>query len=181
MNGIARRLGCEPGMQTRAAVDRLSAASLPAVRGAIPSAGETRHLIDRGPPAVWALDSAALVGAEDADAILLLGSHGGLVGGDREAALRVDARAAIFNDAGAGRDSAGTARLEPLDERGIAAATVSAASAAIGDGISTYREGILSATNETAAALGAAPGMPAFGFVAQLTGRSIEGAHGDQP
>jgi len=170
MNGVARGLGCEPGMQTRAAVALLSTASAPTLGGDPPSAGETRHLLERGPPAVWALDSAALVRPEDADSILMLGSHGGLVGGDPHAALRVDARAAVFNDAGGGRDSAGTARLRPLDERGIAAATVSAASAEIGDGVSTYRDGVLSATNETAASLGAVAGMPTPVFVARLGG-----------
>ena len=48
-----------------------------------------------------------------------------------------------------------------LDERGIAAATVDAASARIGDGRSTYEDGTVSRVNETAQALGIVPGMAA--------------------
>ena len=122
---------------------------------------EVRHLIAGGPIEIWALDSASLVRDADAGAILATGSHGGLVGGRPEAALKVDARAALFNDAG-GRG--GTARLGALDARGVAAATVGAASARIGDGRSTYEDGVLSAVNGVATALGAAPGLTARAF-----------------
>jgi len=50
-------------------------------------------------------------------------------------------------------------RLPALDARGIAAATVSAASARIGDARSTYEDGVLSRVNASAAALGLAPGI----------------------
>ena len=59
-------------------------------------------------------------------------------------------------------------RLPALDRRGIAAATVSAASARIGDARSTYAEGVLSRVNTRAAALGLAPGMTARDAVAML-------------
>ena len=59
-------------------------------------------------------------------------------------------------------------RLPALDARGIAAATVAAASARIGDARSTYEDGILSRVNARAAALGLAPGMPARDAVAIL-------------
>jgi len=74
--------------------------------------------------------------------------------------------AALFNDAGIGIDEAGVTRLPALDARGIAAATVAAASARIGDARSTYEDGILSRVNRRAAALGIAPGMTARDFVA---------------
>ena len=57
-------------------------------------------------------------------------------------------------------------RLPALDARGIAAATVAAASARIGDARSTYEDGILSRVNRGAAALGIAPGISAREFVA---------------
>ncbi|MCQ0019334.1 hypothetical protein [Actinomadura madurae] len=83
--------------------------------------------------------------------MLVTGSHGGLLGGTPGTALRAAAAAAVFNDAGVGRDAAGLGRLPALDARGIAAATVSAASARVGDGRSTYHDGVLSARNEAAA------------------------------
>ena len=41
-----------------------------------------------------------------------------------ETALKYDVRCALYNDAGIGKDAAGTSRLPALDARGIAAATV---------------------------------------------------------
>jgi hypothetical protein len=76
-------------------------------------------------------------------------------------ALKVDALLAVYNDAGIGIDDAGIGRLPALDDRGIAAATVAADSARIGDGVSTYTEGVLSMVNETAAMLGGRAGMTA--------------------
>src|SRR5262245_1099712 len=112
------------------------------------------------------VDSAALVDAElDRDCIVVTGSHGGLVGGDPAKALKADGYAALFNDAGIGLDEAGTARLSALDERGIAAATVAAASARIGEARSTLEDGILSRVNRTARARGAQKGMRAIDVV----------------
>ena len=82
----------------------------------------------------------------------------------------MDVFAAFFNDAGGGKDGAGFARLPVLDERGIAAATVWSASARIGDGRSTYEDGVLSRVNETGARLGIAEGMSAREAVARLLG-----------
>ena len=81
------------------------------------------------------------------------------MGGRPETALKYDVSAAFYNDAGIGIDEAGVSRLPALDRRGIAAATVSAASARIGAARSTYEDGILSRVNARAAAFGLAPGM----------------------
>ncbi len=90
------------------------------------------------------------------------------MGGRPENALRVDALAALFNDAGIG--AAGVGRLPALDERGIAAAAVAADSARIGDGRSTYFDGVVSRVNRTAERAGARPGMAARRFVALFGG-----------
>lgn len=111
--------------------------------------------------AVVLTDSASLVGPQDVGAIVVTGSHGGLIGGDPKKALRADAYAAIFNDAGIGKDEAGTTRLPALDERGIAAFTVAASSARIGDAHSTLNDGVISRVNRLAADRGAAPGQRA--------------------
>ena len=71
----------------------------------------------------------------------------------------------MFNDAGIGIDEAGVTRLPALDSRGIAAGTVAATSARIGDARSTYEDGILTRVNQRAAALGIGPGMTAREFV----------------
>src|SRR5215475_6127368 len=163
MNVPAAALGCRPGMPCRDAAAALRQASPGA--GEPPPALEAAFLLIAGAPAVWALDSASLVGAEQVGTIVVTGSHGGILGGRPETALKADALAALFNDAGIGIDEAGVTRLLALDRRGIAAGTVTAASARIGDARSTYEDGILTRVNRRAAALGIAPGMTAKEFV----------------
>jgi hypothetical protein len=165
-NALAEALGCRPGLSCRDAAMRLQAAA-PSHR-APPPALEAAFLVISEPPLVWALDSASLVAPEHRDAIVVTGSHGGLLGGRPETALKYDVRAAFYNDAGIGIDEAGVSRLPALADRGIAAATVSAMSARIGDARSTYEDGVLSRVNRRAAALDLAPGMPAREAVALL-------------
>jgi len=169
VNAAAAAAGCAPGQTTDAAMRLM--ADAPAPGGTPPGYAEARAVIDDAPPAIVCMDSASLVRPVDAGAIVVTGSHGGLVGGDPAMALQVDALAALFNDAGVGPDQVGLGRLPALDKRGIAAATVSAASARIGDGRSTYEDGVLSHVNKTAAAAGAKPGMTARDFVARLRQR----------
>ena len=162
-NAPAAALGCHPGMICRDAAAALQGAS-PSTREA-PPALEAAFLLIAEPPAVWALDSASLVGAGHVGTVVVTGSHGGLLGGRPDTALKADALAALFNDAGIGIDEAGVTRLPALDSRGIAAGTVAAGSARIGDARSTYEDGILTRVNQCAAALGVAPGMTARKFV----------------
>jgi len=165
-NGPALSLGVSPGLSCRDAAAMLQQAQqahrLP------PEALEAAFLLVAEAPPVWALDSASLVLPEHKDAIVVTGSHGGLLGGKPETALKYDVLGALYNDAGIGKDGAGTSRLPALDARGIAAATVSAASARIGDARSTYEDGIISRVNARAAALGLREGISAQEFLAGL-------------
>jgi len=165
-NALAEALACRPGMSCRDAAAALRCAE--PTRRAPPPPLEAAFLLIEEAPQVWALDSASVVGPEHRDAIVLTGSHGGLLGGRPETALKYDVRAAFYNDAGVGIDEAGVSRLPALDARGIAAATVAATSARIGDARSTYEDGILSRVNARAAAVGLAPGMSAREAVALL-------------
>jgi hypothetical protein len=165
-NGLAVSLGVSPGQSCRAAALRLQQAR-PAQRAA-PEAIEAAYLLVAETPRVWALDSASLVLPEHKDSIVITGSHGGLLGGKPETALKYDVLGALYNDAGIGKDEAGVSRLPALDDRGIPAATVSAASARIGDARSTYEEGVISRVNARAAALGLGAGISARDFVARL-------------
>jgi hypothetical protein len=82
---------------------------------------------------------------------------------------------ALYNDAGVGKDEAGISRLPALDARGIAAATVSATSARIGDARSTYEDGIISHVNRRATRLGLNEGISTRDFVAMLR-RALTGS-----
>jgi hypothetical protein len=169
-NNVAATIGCRPGMPVIEAAALLAKIADPAMRPP-PEIGETRRRIpNRGHREVWALDSVSLEKEEDRRKILVTGSHGGLLGGDPSGALKVDAFAAFFNDAGGGKDGAGFTRLPALDKRAVAAATVSAASARIGDGLSTYETGVISRVNAAAKHLGLAEGMSARQAVARLVG-----------
>jgi hypothetical protein len=162
-NSPAIAIGCQPDLACRDAAAALQQAG-PSLREP-PPALEAAFLLIAEMPAVWALDWASLVGAEHAGAVVVTGSHGGLLGGRPDTALKNDALAALFNDAGIGIDEAGVTRLPALDGRGIAAGTVAASGARIGDARSTYEDGILTRVNPRAAALGIAPGMTAREFV----------------
>ena len=178
-NGPAHTAGVKAGMSCRDAAECLHKAAIQEVEIA-PSA-EARRVIT--PPGasrrLVIIDSAAMVEPEDAGQIVVTGSHGGLVGGDPALALCIDGYAAVFNDAGIGIDEAGLARLPALERRGIPAFTVAASSARIGEAISTYEDGIVSAANGPARALGATPGARAMdtllawavGSAAHATGR----------
>jgi len=165
-NRLAAALGVRGGQSCHAAAAELQRARQ--TDHAPPEALEAAFLLISETPQVWALDSASLVSPEHKDAIVITGSHGGLLGGKPETALKYDVLAALYNDAGIGIDEAGVSRLPALDARGIPAATVSAASARIGDARSTYEDGIISRVNARAAALGLRDGISARDFVARL-------------
>jgi hypothetical protein len=161
-NAIAAACGVVPGMRCADAATlletarfdgRMIASDFHEARTDWTCPGQTR--------AVVLADSASLVGPQDVGAIVVTGSHGGLIAGDPKKALRAEAHAAVFNDAGIGKGDAGTTRLPALDGRGIAAFTVAASSARIGNAHSTLNDGVISRVNRLAAESGAAPGQPA--------------------
>jgi hypothetical protein len=165
-NRLAATLGVHRGQPCRDAAAALQAAQQ--TDRAPPEALEAAFLLIADAPPVWALDSASLVSPQHGSAIVVTGSHGGLLGNRPETALKYDVLGALYNDAGIGKDNAGISRLPALDARGIAAATVLAASARIGDARSTYQDGIISRVNARAAALGLREGIGARDFVTGL-------------
>ena len=160
-NAIAKAQGIAAGLACLEAAVLLTGA--PHIRATdAPPVGEGRSEIgDAGRRRIILVDSAAMVAPGDAGAIVVTGSHGGLVGGDPAMALRTQAFAAVFNDAGIGVEEAGIGRLAALEGRGVAAFTVAAASARIGEARSSFEDGVISRVNAAAARLGAAAGMRA--------------------
>jgi hypothetical protein len=136
---------------------------------------EGRVLLRGSQPQIWGIDSNSLAVIEDAGALIVSGSHGGLLGGDPATAIQPDVRAAAFNDAGNGIDNAGISRLPALDKRQIAAVTVSAASARIGDARSSWETGVISACNQVAMAAGAREGMRLSAFFTTLAAHVADG------
>ena len=173
VNAPARLVGVHVGMACRTALDLLAARSL-APSPPPPAMHESRFEIapaGSGRRRIVGIDSTSLVTADDVGHIVVTGSHGGLLGGKPETAVKVEVFAAVFNDAGVGIDAAGLSRLPALDARGIAAACVSCFSACIGDARSTYGDGVISALNRTAADRGGQVGQACRDFVGVLAQR----------
>ena len=106
---------------------------------------------------VLAAESVTELGAEVQGAVLVAGSHGGLIACYLGASA--GAHALVLNDAGVGLDGAGIAGLAQLDAIGMAAATVACMSARIGDGKDSLARGLISHCNRAAADAGLDVGM----------------------
>jgi hypothetical protein len=119
-------------------------------------------------PGVIAADTITKLPPEAEGAVVVSGSHGGRYPGYLAAKGRV--RAAIFNDAGGGKDGAGLGSLAYLDALGIAAATVAHDSARIGDTDDMMARGRISAMNEAAQGAGLIVGMACLEAAVLLTG-----------
>jgi len=170
VNAPAAALGLTGGMAAQAALSVLAAAGLPPATtgGTLDEARREIEGAGRGGVRVIVLDSNGLVGPGDSGHVVVTGSHGGLLGGRPETAVKAQVAAALYNDAGIGVDDAGISRLPALDARGIAGACVSCFSARIGDGMSTWQDGFVSALNPLAAARGGRIGQSARDFVAAM-------------
>jgi len=165
INRTAADLGCQTGQSAAACAELLRQA--PIAENPPKTYSEARFALYQSSDdiKVWGVDSASLVTKRDEGHIIVTGSHGGLLGGDPALAIKADVLACIFNDAGIGIDDAGTTRLPALNGRGIAAATVDAFSARIGDCRSAWADGRISRTNDLAAAAGVCLGMSCRDFV----------------
>ena len=159
VNSIAAQCGLETGMPTDKAVQLLDIAPQP--HDLLPEVEESRNevqLAEHG-PTLLLVDSASLVLPEDKDRIIITGSHGSLIGGNPSRALKATARIAVFNDAGVLTDEVGISRLPALDERGVAAVTISYETARIGDARSALETGVISKANLRARKAKAEVGM----------------------
>lgn len=167
-NRLATACGIELEQDCAAAAALLAKAE--AVSATVAPMSEARRVLEGTRCRLVLIDSAALVKPEDAGQLLITGSHGALFGEDPMNALKVDAQLAVFNDAGLGPDEVGASRLPALQGRGIAAVTVAAGTARIGDALSAWRSGQISRANQLAQALGAREGMALQELVAAVAG-----------
>jgi len=168
-NEIALALGVIKGMPACDAASRMvHNPGRPVQPPALLIESRTLLPLKNGKRVVVLIDSASLVQADDRDAIVITGSHGGLLGGNPAAATKYPVFAALYNDAGIGIDCAGMGRLRALDAQGIIGATVDAYSARIGDARSSYEQGVLSAINKQATRIDLHTGMTVRDCVLQL-------------
>jgi hypothetical protein len=109
---------------------------------------------------LFLLDSIAHISNAHANAVVVSGSHGGRSAAEFVIALSRKPSCVFFNDAGGGKDNAGTVALDILQAHNIPCACYSHLSARIGDARDGYDNGVVSALNPMALALGIDIGMP---------------------
>lgn len=158
-NQPAKDCGVVPGMAVRAAAELLLERD-PVAAGA--SEITNRTIMETAPDGrqVIATDSIAFGTDDDTDRnVLVTAGHTG-----RSAVpylRRCRPRGFICSDGGRGLDDSGIAGLAIVEADGLAGATVDARRARMGDGLSHYHDGVISAVNRHAAARGVEIGMPA--------------------
>jgi uncharacterized protein YunC (DUF1805 family) len=156
LNRPAADCGVRPGMSVRQAAQLL----LERDPGSPEAAQVTnRTVMEEGPEGrkVICTDSIAFGLDEDRNNVLVTAGHTG-----RSAVpylLKVRPYGFICSDGGKGREDSGVAGMHSVAEQGLAGATVDARSAAMGDGLSSYRDGVISAVNRLAEAAGVRIGM----------------------
>lgn len=170
-NAVAASMGVSAGDSCKSALEAFAREAPRRALSATPTSPGVEHRSSVALPnggRVVLVDSNSLIRDDDKGEIVVCGSHGGLLGGKPESAVRVDVGAILFNDANVGADDAGLSRLPALDARCIPAGCVSAWTARIGDGLSCYQTGVVSALNETALRSGAMLGMSAQEFSSHM-------------
>ena len=130
-----------------------------------------RTVVDTAPDGrqVVCTDSIAFGLPEDVRNVLVTAGHTG-----RSAVpylLKVRPFGFICSDGGKGREDGGIAGLAMVEKEGLAGATVDARGARMGEGLSSYRDGTISAVNALAAAAGVRVGMTAAQAAALLVRR----------
>jgi hypothetical protein len=105
------------------------------------------------------LDSITAIDASALDAVIVSGSHGGRSSTGFAIENSAQPRLVFFNDAGVGKDNAGTYCLLALQLKHLACACYAHTSARIGEAQDGYSHGVVSSVNVLAAELGIEIGM----------------------
>jgi hypothetical protein len=167
VNEPARTCGVLPGQSVREAA-RLLLEVDPSARGAAEVTNRT-VVVERPHGQVVCTDSIAFGLPEDAETnVLCTAGHTGVSAAFYLRKFRP--RGFICSDGGKGKQDAGVAALALVEADGLAGATVDARTARMGDGLSTYHDGVISACNALAAQAGVRVGQPAREAAACLLG-----------
>ncbi len=156
----ARALGVTPGMVAYEAAVRLpnAAAGL-----AIPTplgAEEAPVVVEETPRGrVWAAPGTTAIKDKVPNDVICSGANSSRVFSD--GVIRMAAKGAIANDAGIAKNNTAVEGVKLLGERGIPAAAVATMSARLGEGLSTWNDGVISVVNPLAGQRGVKVGITA--------------------
>jgi hypothetical protein len=159
-NAQARALGVAPGMAAYEAAALLAKA--PAGRATPTSPGDEEHAVvveETTKGRIWTAGGTTAIKERIPNDVFSSGSNSSRVFSD--GALRIGAKGGIANDAGIAKNNTAVEGVMLLGERGVPAAAVGAMSARLGEGSSTWNDGIISVVNAPGAARGIKVGMTA--------------------
>jgi hypothetical protein len=162
VNELAEALGLRPGMSVIEAADMLLERTTDGAAGDRFADRERREVVytNAAGRSIVCTDSIAFARPEDRGRnVLCTAGHTGrsVIGYITDAAPW----GFICSDGGTGKNNSGITALAPAAEAGIAGASVDALTARMGDGHSTYFDGVISAVNTLGAAKGVKVGQPA--------------------
>jgi hypothetical protein len=159
VNAPAAECGVTPGMGTREAALILLRTD-PVTRA--PGEITNRTVMEEAPDGRQVVCADSIAFGTDADTgrnVLVTAGH---TGRSSVPYLRkVAPWGFICSDGGRGRDDSGMAGLAIVEAEGLAGATVDALTARMGDGLSSYHDGVISAANAPARERGVEVGIPA--------------------
>jgi hypothetical protein len=159
-NAQARALGVELGMLAYEAAFRLAKApagkSVPTPLGAEAKAAVVETI---GNGRIWAASGTTAIKEQIPNDVICSGANSSRVSSD--GVLRMGAKGSIANDAGIARNNTAVEGLALLDEKGVPCAAVGTMSARLGEGLSTWNDGVISVANKAAMARGVKTGMTA--------------------
>jgi len=159
VNALAAALGVVPGQKAADAAHAMLAAP-PGAPSPEPIMDRSQRVVlDTPDGRIVLVDSMLFASPANHNDVMCCGSHGGRVNMAR--ALEIRPRGALFSDGGGAREGSGVNGLPLLDAAEVAAATVDAMRARIGDPASTWADGVISAVNDTARRARVVVGQPA--------------------
>jgi len=157
-NAQARALGVAPGMVAYEAAARLGQAAGGKPIATVLGAEEAPVVVEETAKGrIWATPGTTAIKAEIPNDVICSGANSSRVFSD--GVLRVAAKGAIANDAGIAKNNTGVEGVKLLGERGVPAAAAATMSARLGEGLSTWNDGVVSVVNAVAAARGVKVGM----------------------
>ena len=157
-NAPARALGVTSGMIAHEAAALLAKAATGKPVPTPLGAEEAAVVVEEGPRGrIWATPGTTSIKDRIANDVICSGANSSRVFAD--GVLRMAAKGGIANDAGIAKNDSAVEGVKLLGERNVPAAAVATLSARLGEGLSTWNDGVISVVNPVAAARGVKAGM----------------------